>query len=171
MAKMTPADTPDQDNQDAAEQPLGEPGLKALQAERDARAEAEKQAKELAEKLAAFEKAEQEKQDAELTELERARKDAAEANAALETARLETARLAALAKYPVPEEYQDLVTGKDAEAFEASAKKLHELHAKATSGGKEVFDRSMPSTGKNPPVTEGSYEAGAEKARQKFAQK
>lgn len=154
------------------DEPLGEPGLKALQAEREARAEAEKQAKELAEKVAAFEKAEQEKKDAELSEVERARKEAAEATAELERVRLETARLGALAKYPVPEEYQDLVTGTDAETFEASAKKLHELHTKATvGGGKELFDHSMPSTGKTPPITDGSYEYGAEKARKKIAKK
>ena len=99
---------------------LGEGGMRALQAERDARAAAEKRATDAEAKIQAAE-------DAKLSDIERAKKEAADA--ATETAQLrqDNARLAALAAYPVPKDYQDLVTGTDAASYEASAKKVSEL--------------------------------------------
>lgn len=112
-----------------ADEKLGEPGIKALQAERDARSRAEK---DLADARAALQKIEDEK----LSDIDRARKEVADSNARLEALGLENARLAALANHPVPKDYQDLVTGHDAESFAASAKKVAALAAAAEGRGK-----------------------------------
>lgn len=103
---------------------LGEGGIKALKAEREAREAAEKRAADAEAKIQAAE-------DAKLSDIERAKKEAADAAAETAKLRQDNARLAALAKHPVPEDYQDLVTGTDAASFEASAKKISELHARA----------------------------------------
>ena len=145
---------------------LGEGGLKALKAEREAHAEASKRAKELEARLAEFERAEQERKDAELSEVERLQKKLAEVEASEASARLDSARNAALAKFPVPDEYQDLVVGSDAESFEASAKKLHELHSKASAAG--VYRGFVePKSGNSAPVDD-EWEAAAAKARARY---
>lgn len=159
-----------EENTEQGEQ-LGEGGLKALQAEREARKNAEKQSKEALARLAEFERAEQERKDAELSELERERKRASDLEAQIADRDLRIARAEALAKYPVPEDLQDLVHGNDAESFEASAKKLHELHAKTVAPVGESFDYSMPASGESAPVVdsyEAKYEAALAKARAKY---
>lgn len=99
-------------------------GKRALQSERDARA-AEKVRADAAEaKLQVAE-------DAKLSDIDKANKAATDAAAENVQLKADNARLAALAKHPVPEEYQDLVTGTDAATFEASAKKISELYARA----------------------------------------
>jgi colicin import membrane protein len=106
------------------ESQLGDAGKAALQVERDARA-AEKARADAAEaKLQAAE-------DAKLSDIQKAQKerdDQASENAKLKAA---NARLAALADYPVPKEYQDLVTGTDEASYLASAKKISDLYARA----------------------------------------
>lgn len=152
-AEGTNPSTEDTGTEDQPQQGLGDGGIKALKTEREARAAAEKALKEAEAKILEF------KQEAE------------KAKAEASTLQTQLARATALAKYPVPEEYQDLVIGTDAESFEEAAKKLHELHVKAEnvdSGKKELFDHALKKTGQQAPVSEGSYEAGAEKARQKF---
>lgn len=132
-----------------ADEQLGETGIKALQAERDARKAAETETARL---KALVDAAEAEK----LSDLEKAQKAATDANAATEALRLENARLKALSLHPVPADYQDLVTGTDAASFEASAKKLSELAAKA-SGQKPGPDPVNESgTGDSGPKTGGS---------------
>lgn len=69
--------------------------------------------------------------DANLSDLDRANKAAADTAAELSKARLDNMRLTALADNPVPKEYQDLVIGTDAASFEASAKKIAALWARA----------------------------------------
>lgn len=152
------------------EETLGEGGLKALKAERDARAEAEKRAKAIEDKLKEYEQKEKEAEEAQLSELERERKRALEAQESLAKAQADMHRFQALAKYPVPEEYQDLVRGDSADALMESAKKIHELHAKTIEQNeqKKPFDYSMPGSGKTPPVKGGSFEAAAERARAKY---
>lgn len=106
------------------EEKLGEGGIKALQAERDARAAAEKRAADAEAKIQAAE-------DAKLSDIDRANKE--RDDQAAENAKLKAtnARLAALADHPVPKEYQDLVTGTDEASYLASAKKISELYARA----------------------------------------
>lgn len=147
---------------------LGEPGLKALQSEREARAKAEK---DLADARAALQQIE----DAKLSDIQRAQKEAADAATTAASLRLENARLAALAEHPVPKDYQDLVTGTDAETFSASAKKVAALAA-AASGKVAPLDR-IPDSGdrsKNNSVTPGgSVAAGREMfaSKKKISQK
>lgn len=152
----------------APDEKLGEPGLRALQAERDARSKAEK---DLADARAALQQIE----DAKLSDIQRAQKEAADIAAEAATLKLENARLAALAEHPVPKDYQDLVTGTDAESFLASAKKVAALAA-AASGKVPPLDR-IPDSGdrsKNNGVTPaGSVAAGREMfaAKKKTSQK
>lgn len=121
-----------------ADEKLGEGGIKALKAERDAREAAEK---ELSELRAEKQKAE----DAKLSDIQRANKERDDAAAETAKLRSDNSRLSALAKYPVPAEYQDLVTGSDTATFEASAKKLSELHARAE--GKSPRPDPVPGSG------------------------
>lgn len=114
----------DKSDADGADDKLGEGGLKALQAEREARAAAEKE-------LAEFRAEKQKAADAELSEVQRANKVAADVAVELAAARLENARLAALAKHSIPEKYQGLVHGTDADSYMASALLASELAALA----------------------------------------
>ncbi|GAP53716.1 hypothetical protein AHiyo6_02810 [Arthrobacter sp. Hiyo6] len=107
-----------------ADEKLGEGGIKALKAERDAREAAEKRAADAEAKIQAAE-------DAKLSDIQRAQKerdDQAAENAKLKAS---NARLAALAEHPVPKDLQDLVTGTDEASYLASAKKISELYARA----------------------------------------
>lgn len=99
-------------------------GKRALQAERDARTAAEKRATDAEAKIQAAE-------DAKLSDIQRAQKERDDQAAENAKLKADNARLAALAKFPVPADYQELVTGTDAASFEASAKKLSELYARA----------------------------------------
>lgn len=144
---------------------LGEPGLKALQAEREARAKAEK---DLTDARAALQKIE----DAKLSDIERAQKERDEQ--AAENARLKSAnaRLAALATHPVPKDYQDLVTGTDEESYLASAKKISELYARAEGKGNKpgpVHDSGSRSGESK--TSGGSLSAGREAFAAKHNQK
>ena len=112
-----------------SEETLGANGIKALQAERDAHQREAKRANDLAARLQAIE-------EKNLSDIELANKRAEDATATAATLVRDNARLNALAKYPVPADYQDLVQGTDADSFEASAKKLSELAALANGGPK-----------------------------------
>ncbi|WP_324644161.1 hypothetical protein [Pseudarthrobacter sp. LT1] len=122
-----------------ADEKLGEGGIKALQSER-ARADA-------AEKRAAAAEAKiQAAEDAKLSDIQRAQKERDDAAAENATLKATNARLAALAEYPVPKDYQDLVTGTDEASYLASAKKISELYAKAE--GKAPKNDPVPGSGK-----------------------
>lgn len=140
---------------------LREPGIKALQAEREAREAAEKRA-------AAAEAKIKEAEDAKLSDIERANQKAAEAEERARKLETSNARLSALAKHPVPEEYQDLVTGTDEATYLASAKKISELYAKAE--GKAPKNDPVPGSGKRSGganAAGGSLAAGRELYEQK----
>lgn len=137
-----------------ADEKLGEPGIKALQAEREGRTKAEK---DLAEARAALQKIE----DGKLSEIQRAQKERDDQAAENATLKATNARLAALAEHPVPKDYQDLVTGTDEASYLASAKKISELYARAE--GKAPKPDPVPGSGsrsgeKNP--VGGSIAAG-----------
>lgn len=117
---------------------LGEPGLRALQQERDARAAAEKRATDAEAKIQAAE-------DAKLSDIQRAQKERDDQAAENATLKATNARLAALAEHPVPKEYQDLVTGTDEATYLASAKKISELYARAE--GKAPKPDPVPGSG------------------------
>lgn len=140
----------------AADEKLGEGGIKALQAERDARAKAEK---DLADARAALQKIE----DGKLSEIQLAQKERDEKAAENATLKATNARLAALAEYPVPKDYQDLVTGTDEASYLESAKKISELYARAE--GKAPKPDPVPGSGSRSgenKASGGSVSAGRE---------
>jgi hypothetical protein len=85
-------------------QELGDGGKKALQAERDARKQAEKTAAELTARLKEFE-------DSKLSELERAQKEAAENAAELARLRTENTRSKVAIEKGVPADLVEFLTG------------------------------------------------------------
>lgn len=129
---VEPVVTPDPAPKDEA---LGEGGIKALQSERDARAKAEKDLADARTQL-------QQIEDAKLSDIQKAQKDASDAAARVTALESANARLTALAKYPVLEDYQDLVTGTDAASYEASAKRVSELLARTQAPGTPKPDPS-----------------------------
>lgn len=145
---------------DGDDKPLGEGGLKALQAERDARTAAEKRAAEAEAKIQAAE-------DAKLSDIQRAQKERDEAAAENAKLKAANARLAALAEYPVPKDYQDLVTGTDEASYLASAKKISELYAKAE--GKAPKPDPVPRSGDRSTDNDASG-GGINAARRKAAE-
>lgn len=120
---------------------LGEGGVKALNAEREARKAAEKAANELAAKVKEFEdrdKSESEKLQAQLSELaERATK-----------AERESARLAVIAKHQIPADYHDLIRGDSEDELEATASKVAALLVAPTPTDRASF--VIPDEGGHP---------------------
>ena len=94
------------------------------------------------EELKKFQEAEAEREKAKLSDIERAQAEVQERDKRLAELEASNARLTALAKYPVPEEYQDLVSGTDAESYEASAKRVSELVARTNTPGTPKPDMS-----------------------------
>ena len=123
----------------AANEKLGEGGIKALKAEREAREAAEKRAADAEAKVQAAE-------DAKLSDIQRAQKERDDQAAENATLKATNARLAALAEHPVPKDYQDLVTGTDEASYLASAKKISDLYARAE--GKAPKPDPIPGSGK-----------------------
>lgn len=103
---------------DPADTPLGEGGKKALEAERSARAAAEKAASEYKAKLEEIEKAN-------LSEVERAKREADEARAALAAAKSEALRSRIQAKHSISDEDAELfLTGSDEATLTRQAERL-----------------------------------------------
>lgn len=116
----------DQVADETQDEPLGEPGKRALDRERADRKAAQAERDALAARVQAFE-------DAQKTETERAAEALAAATA--NTQRLEAAnlRLTVLNRHAIPGEYADFVHGATEEALEASAEKLQALLSNRTS--------------------------------------
>lgn len=119
-----PKDPPKPTPPPSDEDKLGEPGLKALQAERDARAAAERD-RDAA--LAKIQKAEDEK----LSDIDKANKAAATAAADNVKLEQENLRLTAIAEHSVPKAWQHLVSGTDAASLAKSAEDVAKLVAQA----------------------------------------
>ena len=103
---------------DPADKPLGEGGEKALKAEREARAAAEKSA-------AALQKQLDEINAANLSDLERAQKEAADAQALAAQAQAEALRYRVAAKHSISDEDAELfLTGSDEETLTKQAARL-----------------------------------------------
>ena len=114
VAPATPAVPAPVGDPPAADEPLGAPGLKALQAERDARAAAEKANADLAAKVKEFE-------DRDKTEAQKATERLAASEAAAADAQIQLARYKVAAEKGVDAE---LLTGKDETEMRAAADKL-----------------------------------------------
>ena len=133
-----PATDDDDDN------PLGEPGKKALQAEREARAEAVQRAKD-AEKATTTLKNEAKALRA---DLDAARTEAATATTRADELERELWMYRALAEHPVPEEHRHLVKGDTAEEYLAAAESVARL-----SGVPGVVHTSGKSGDKKPTIS------------------
>lgn len=115
-----PAETEAQTQGDPADEPLGEGGKKALQAERERAKAAEQQAAEFKRRLDEIEAAN-------LSDLEKAQKQAQEAQQAAAKATAEALRFRVAAKHGISDEDADLfLTGTDAETLEKQAARLVE---------------------------------------------
>lgn len=123
-----PAEQPNEPNEpqeqtqqgDPADEPLGEGGKKALQAERERAKAAEQQAAEFKKRLDEIEAAN-------LSDLERAQKQAQEAQEAAAKATADALRFRVAAKHGITDEDADLfLTGTDAETLERQAARLVE---------------------------------------------
>lgn len=117
------------------EAPLGVAGQKALAAEREARAAAEKAAKELQARLDAIE-------SEKLSDVERARKEAQAAQEAAAKATAEALRYRYAAKYGISDEdAETFLTGSDEATIAAQAERLKELTAPKAPASGEVKPR------------------------------
>lgn len=125
---------------DTDESKLGDPGQRALQRVRDEKNAEKERADALQAKL---DKIEEDK----LSDLQKAQKQAADRDKENEELRLTNLRLTAIASHSVPADYQDLVHGTDAATFEASAKKVAELAAKAAGKKADVVRESGGGSG------------------------
>lgn len=103
-----------------AKSELGEGGVAALKAERDARKAAEKVANELAAKVKEFE-------DRDKSEAEKLQEQLNDLSTRASAAERENARLSVIAKHQIPADYQDLIQGADEATLEASAAKVRAL--------------------------------------------
>lgn len=99
---------------------LGEAGIAALKAERDARRTAEKTASDLAAKVKAFE-------DRDKSEAEKAQELLNELTKRATRAERDNARLAVIAEHQIPKDYQDLIQGDDEDSLNAAAAKVAAL--------------------------------------------
>lgn len=131
MSEPTPTEEPssvatatEPEVKDAPEEPLGEPGKRALDAERQARKTAEKQAAELAAKVKEYEQAQ-------LSETERLNAQLAEAQALAAKAQAEAVRLRVATEMQLPVELHEFLTGDSEEQVRAKAEKLKAATAAA----------------------------------------
>ena len=141
-----PADDPKPQGDPAGDEPLGEPGKKALEAERAARREAEKSATDLAARLKEFE-------TANLSELEKAQSAAKEFEAAAAKATTEALRWRTAAKHGISDEdAETFLTGTDEATITRQAERLAAFQ-KATPAGPRA-DLSQ-AAGRNPAASSG----------------
>lgn len=104
--------------------PLGEPGIKALQAERDARQKAEQESAKLRKQIEDSKKSAEQKAADDLAAATRA---TAEADARAASAALDVARFQAAAKHGVPLSMAGRIQGSTPEEIDADAKGLADL--------------------------------------------
>lgn len=148
------------DTQNSSDEPLGEPGKKALDAERTARKDAEDRARTAADALTEAQQqhqttaAELETATKRITELEAETTTLKEKAATAATQERDLWRYRALAEHSVPKDLHDLVQGETEEQMQAAAKKLAGL-----SVPDPTYEGLGGSRGLTPP-TASSIEAG-----------
>jgi len=131
-----PAPTDGQQGDPADSRDLGDAGKKAIAAERDARKAAEKQSKDLQQKLDKIEQAN-------LSDLEKAQKRAEAAEKSLQATQSESLRLRIASKHGLTGEAVDLLHGTDEAELESRAARIAVL-TKAPNGP------VVPGVGKTP---------------------
>lgn len=129
---------------EAADKPLGENGEKALKAERDARAAAEKSNASLQKQL-------DEIAAANLSDLERAQKEAKDATDLAAKAQAEALRFRVAAKHSISDEDADLfLTGTDEETLTRQAARLAERTPTSSTPKPDLTQGGNATTGSSP---------------------
>lgn len=154
------------ENTDPPAEPLGEAGIKALQAERDARKAAEDRAKaaeaerdELKPKAQQWEEAEA----ANKSELERERERAAKAEEDAAKAAIAASRYRLAAKHQISEEDAELwLTATDEEALTKQAERFAELRQESPA------PKTDPAQGARKPAVQDPWAAGKAEAAKRF---
>lgn len=139
---------PNQPGEPAAVEPLGAGGIKALQAERDARAAAEKAAADLQAQLDKI-------AEANLSELEKAQKDAKDASEAAATARTEALRYRLAASHGISTAPGENGEPSDAEVFLTAADEAG-MTAQAQRFAARTAPQESAPTFPRPDLTQGS---------------
>jgi predicted nuclease with TOPRIM domain len=154
---------------DAPQEQLGESGLKALTAERDARKEAERQIKELKDQLKAAKPAAdrlKEIEDQQKSDLEKANEKLAELEAKANTFATEALRYRIATKYGISDEDAGIfLTGSDEESIAKQAERLVALQGERIAAQQQKPD---PSQGARPGSVKNPKEAGKARARARF---
>ncbi|WHT21015.1 DUF4355 domain-containing protein [Crossiella sp. CA-258035] len=140
-----PQPTPPADPAPPANEPLGDAGKAALDAERKRAKEAEKRAKELEDRLKEIE-------DKDKSELEKAQSRLAELEQASSSAEAKLRRYEIAAKHSIPADYMDLLTGSDVDTLESQAAKIATLVKANTEAQKLPAFAANPGQG-TPPAT------------------
>lgn len=160
---------PDPNEPDAPTEQLGESGLKALNAERDARKEAERQIKDLKEQLKAVKPAAdrlKELEDQQKSDLEKANEKLAELEARAAKAQTEALRYRIATKHGISDEDADIfLTGSDEESISKQAERLVALQGERQQAEQQKPD---PSQGARPAAVHNPKEAGKARARARF---
>lgn len=151
------------------DEPLREPGIKALQEEREARKAAEEALKaaererdELAPKAAKWDEAE----EANKSELEREREARRQLEAERDQARVESLRWRIANKHGISDEDASVfLTASDEEGLEAQAKRLSEIAEAKRESERTAPD---PSQGPRKPAVKDAWAEGKERARARF---
>lgn len=118
-----------------ADEKLREPGLKALQTERDARAAAEARVKEYEDKIREFEDREKSEAQLALEKAERLAADLDAAKASVAAAELNATRLEVAHTKGIPADLVVRLRGETREALEADADDLLKIIGSANEGG------------------------------------
>jgi TolA-binding protein len=126
--QQTPPATGDQQQQESAqEEPLGPPGLRALDAERNARRELERQLKEREARLAEFE-------DRDKTEQQKLNERAQDAERRAQEAEQRLTRLTVASEFGIPVEHVHRLQGNTPDELRADAQQLAALVAARPAG-------------------------------------
>jgi hypothetical protein len=161
------ADQPE--TQTPADEPLGEGGVKALNAERDARQAAERQIKELKDQLKAAKPAAErlkEIEDQQKTELEKANEMLAQLEVKAAKAETEALRYRIATKHGISDEDAEIfLTGSDEESLSKQAERLVSLQGERRLAEQQKPD---PSQGARPGAVKNPKEAGKARARARF---
>lgn len=140
----TEGTTPTEETPESTDEQLGEPGVKALQSERKARAAAEKHASQLEQRIKEFEQSQ-------LSDLEKAQTSAREYQEAAARSAVEALRWRTAAAHGINDEDAEVfLTGSDEETITRQAERLSALAQKPSA---PKPDLSQGSSGRTAPPT------------------
>lgn len=163
------SDEPNPTDPDAPDEQLGESGLKALTAERDARKEAERQIKDLKDQLKALKPAAdrlKEIEDQQKTDLEKANELLAEAQKQAALSATEALRFRIATKHRISDEDAEVfLTGSDEESITKQAERLVALQGEKVAAQQQKPD---PSQGARPSMPKDAWSRGSARAKQRF---